>query len=99
MANDPLDVLQRSDAELFEQIGKARELAFKDGEISKKHKLLIALAIDVAKHSEKGVRSLALQALEAGATKAEIMETLRVANHICGVGSMYVAANGLQGIL
>ena len=44
------------------------------------------------------MRSLALQALKAGATQAEIMETLRIAYHICGVGCIYAAARGLQGV-
>ena len=52
----------------------------------------------MVEHSEDGVRFLALQALKAGATQAEIMETLRVAYHICGVGCIFAAANGLQGV-
>lgn len=99
MNGDPLNIIKKSDLELFEQIVNAQELAFKDGKISKKNKLLIALAIDAAKHSENGIRSLAVQALENGATKDEIMETLRVVNYICGVGSMYTAARALKDIL
>ena len=99
MNGNPLNIIKESDLELFEQIVNARELAFKDGKISKKNKLLIALAIDAVKHSENGIRSLAVQALENGATKDEIMETLRVVNYICGVGSMYTAAQALKDIL
>jgi len=99
MNGNPLNIIKESDLSLFEQIGNARELAFKDGEILKKNKLLIALAIDAAKHSENGIKSLAIQALESGATKNEIMETLRIVNYICGVGSMYTAAIALKDIL
>lgn len=99
MSAHPLESIEISDGDLFEQIGSAKALAFKDGEISKKHKILIALAIDVAKNSESGIRSLATQALECGATKIEIIETLRIANYICGVGSMYTAAQALKGVL
>lgn len=99
MKSDPLDVIRESDASLFGLIGDARALAFQEGEISKKHKLLIALAIDVAKNSESGVRSLAMQALESGATKKEIMETLRIAYFICGVGSVYAVAPALKDVL
>ena len=99
MNGNPLDPIKKADMALFEQIEDARELAFKDGEISKKNKFLIALAIDAAKHSHGGIRSLATQALENGATKNEIMETLRVANFICGVGSIYAAAEALKDIL
>jgi alkylhydroperoxidase/carboxymuconolactone decarboxylase family protein YurZ len=96
--SNPLDVIRDADAELFEQMSNTRGLAFQEGALSQKHKILIALAIDVVEHSEGGVRSLALQALKAGATQAEIMETLRVAYHICGVGCLFAAARGLQGV-
>jgi alkylhydroperoxidase/carboxymuconolactone decarboxylase family protein YurZ len=99
MNKDPLNIIKETDLSLFEQIGNARDLAFKDGEISKKNKLLIALAIDTAKRAENGIKSLAIQALETGATKNEIIETLRIVNHICGAGSMYSAAQALKDIL
>jgi alkylhydroperoxidase/carboxymuconolactone decarboxylase family protein YurZ len=99
MNSDPLKIIQERDLPLYEQINSAREMAFKDGELSKKNKLLIALAIDAAKLAEAGVKSLAIQAMKNGATKNEIMETLRVANYICGVGSMYTAARALQDVL
>ena len=98
MNNNPLNVIKELDLSLFEQIGDARELAFKDGEISKKNKLLIALAIDAAEHSGDGIRSLAVQAIESGATENEIMETLRIVNFICGAGSIYAAAVALKDI-
>ena len=62
MAN-PLDVIREADAELYEQMTNVRELAFQEGALSQKHKLLIALAIEVVEHSEGGIRSLAQQAL------------------------------------
>jgi alkylhydroperoxidase/carboxymuconolactone decarboxylase family protein YurZ len=99
MSEHPLQVIKDSDSLLFGSINATKELAFKDGEISKKHKLLIALAIDIAKDSENGIRSLTIQALESGATKQEIIETLRIAHYICGVGSIYTAAAALKGIL
>ncbi len=99
MNADPLDPIRRADKTLIDSISAGRELAFSDGEISKKNKLLIALAIDATKQAENGIRSLAMQALESGATKNEIAETLRIVNFICGVGSMYTAASALQDIL
>lgn len=99
MNYDPLEVLKKSDLPLYTEISTMQELAYSDGELSKKHKLLIALAIDTANHAENGIRSLALQAIENGATKNEIMETLRIVNYICGAGSMYPAAAALKDIL
>jgi alkylhydroperoxidase/carboxymuconolactone decarboxylase family protein YurZ len=96
--SNPLDVIKDADAALYEQMTNVRELAFQEGTLSAKHRLLIALAIDVAEHSESGVRSLAQQALAAGATQAEIMEILRVAYLLCGIGCIYAAAGGLQGV-
>ena len=96
--SNPLDVIHEADAALAEQMANVRELAFQEGALSKKHKILIALAIDTVEHSEGGIRSLAQQALAAGATQNEIMETLRIAYHICGAGCMYTAARALQGV-
>ncbi len=99
MNGHPLDPIKEADPALFAKLQEAREFAFQDGAIGKKHKLLIALAIDVAKNSENGVRSLTRQALECGATKEEITETLRIAHYICGGGSMFHAATAIKGIL
>lgn len=98
MANDPLAVIRESDPALFATLCDMRECALGEGALSKKHKLLIALAIDAAIKSENGVRSLARQALEAGASRREIMEALRVVNYICGAGSMYAAAAALADV-
>jgi alkylhydroperoxidase/carboxymuconolactone decarboxylase family protein YurZ len=34
--------------------------------------------------------------MAAGATKEEILEVIHVVHYICGVGSVYTAAQGLQ---
>jgi len=34
--------------------------------------------------------------MKAGATREEIVETLRVAQYICGVGSVYTAARAFK---
>ncbi len=99
MKPDSLAVIREVDKELRTNIAGTRELAFKDGEISKKNKLLIALAIDSAQHSEQGIQAFTIHALEAGASKSEIFETLRIVNYICGAGSMYPAAAALEGVL
>ena len=99
MNNHPLDPIRAADPALFELISGSRDLAFAPGELSLKEKLLIAFAIDVAKQAEGGVRSLALQALEAGATKKELCEALDIAHYICGVGCIYTAAAALKEVL
>jgi len=96
---NPLDVIKELDNELFNNVGITGKFSLEEGALSKKHKLLIALALDASHGTSDGVRSLAMQALSTGATKEEIMETIRVANFISGVGCVYTAAQGLKGIL
>ncbi len=98
MPKSPLDVIGACDHELLDEIHRTRDLALNEGALPRKYKLLIALALDAAHGSTGGVKNLALQALQQGATKAEIMEALRVANFIFGVGSMYTAAAALDEI-
>ncbi|MBN1878610.1 carboxymuconolactone decarboxylase family protein [bacterium] len=73
MKFDPLKPIKDNDALLSDEIGRMHELAFRDGELSKKHKLLIAMAIDAAAHAENGVRALATQAMENGATRRSLL--------------------------
>ncbi len=54
------------------------------------------MAFDASYGAVNGVKSLAQQALEAGATKEEITEALRVARHMSGVGCVYTAAQVLK---
>ena len=98
MAENPLAVFERLDPELLKMLGDNRQLAFADGALPRKSKLLIAMALDAAHGASEGVGSLARQALKAGATKQEIAETLRIAHLICGAGSIYTAAQGLKGL-
>lgn len=44
----------------------------------------------------KGVKALTQQAVKSGATREEIMETLRVAQYISGVGCVYTAAHAFK---
>jgi len=48
------------------------------------------------RYKVNGVISLAQQAIEEGATKEEITEALRVAQHLSGVGCVYTAAQALK---
>lgn len=96
---DPLEIYSKKDPELYKAIHSNRQMAFSDGALPVKTKLLIALAVDTVLSAENGVRHLALTALEAGAKKEEILDAVRVAYFINGVGSAYTAANALSDIL
>jgi alkylhydroperoxidase/carboxymuconolactone decarboxylase family protein YurZ len=99
MAGDPLEVFEGLDPELLKLVRRSSELAMAEGALPRKVKFLIAMALDAAHGAADGVASLARAAMQAGATKAEIAETLRVANYVSGAGSIYTAARGLKGIV
>jgi alkylhydroperoxidase/carboxymuconolactone decarboxylase family protein YurZ len=99
MAEHPLKVFEQNDPGLFKLVTDTKTFAVTDGALSRKIKLLIAMALDAADGAESGVRSLALQAKEAGATNQEILETIRVTHYICGAGAVFTAAPALEGIL
>ena len=98
MAENPLQAIKNIDPELVKLVQDTKEFAVKDGALPRKFKLLIAMVLDASKGEEGGVLSLARQAMEAGATKQEVAEALRVAQYVCGVGSTYVAARALKGL-
>jgi len=94
MADHPLKVFDRTDPDLRRLVESTNEFALADGALPKKMKLLIAMALDAAHGAADGVKSLAGQALKAGATKEEIMEAIRVTQYVSGVGAVYTAARG-----
>lgn len=99
MPENPLKIIETQDPDLFKNVQDTRALALSDGALPSKTKLLMAMALDASHGTVDGVRSLAQAAMNAGATKEEIMETVRVAQFISGVGCVYTAARALDGIL
>jgi alkylhydroperoxidase/carboxymuconolactone decarboxylase family protein YurZ len=98
MAEHPLKVFEKADPELFKRVTETSTFAFADGALPRKYKLLIAMVLDAADGHVDGVKSLTQRALEAGATKDEVMDTLRVGHYICGAGCVYTAAAALKEI-
>ena len=96
MAEHPLKIFEEIDPELLKLIQNTNALALGDGALPKKFKLLIAMALDASHGAVEGVRSLAAQAMKAGATKGEIAEAIRVAQYISGVGCVYTAARAFK---
>jgi alkylhydroperoxidase/carboxymuconolactone decarboxylase family protein YurZ len=95
----PLKVFEDLDPELLKLVQETGEFTFADGALPRKTKLLIAMALDAAHGAVGGVEALARQAMAAGATKAEVAEALRVAQYVCGVGSVYTAAHALKAVI
>jgi alkylhydroperoxidase/carboxymuconolactone decarboxylase family protein YurZ len=98
MSGDPLKIFEGVDPQLLELVGNTRRLALGEGALPKKVKFLMAMALDASHGTVEGVRALAQAAVRAGATKEEITETVRVAQYISGVGSVYTAAHALKDV-
>ena len=96
MAENPLEIIEKLDLKLFKNVEATQTLALTDGVLPRKVKLLMAMALDASHGTVEGVKALAVQAMKAGATKEEIMETLRVAQYISGVGCDYTAAHAYK---
>jgi alkylhydroperoxidase/carboxymuconolactone decarboxylase family protein YurZ len=96
MPEHPLKIFEKIDPELLKLIRSTNDFALAGGALPRKIKFLIAMALDASEGAVEGVKSLAEQAMKAGATREEIVETLRVAQYICGVGSIYTAARAFK---
>ena len=98
MSEHPLKVFEKLDPELLKAVQESEAFTFADGALPKKFKLLIAMVLDTSLGSVEGVKVLGGRALQAGATKEEIGEAIRVARLVCGVSTVHVAARGLKEI-
>ena len=96
MAENPLKIFETMDPEFLKLVRTTNDFALADGALPRKIKLLIAMALDASHGTVEGVRALAQQAINAGATKEEIVEAIRVAQYISGVGCVYVAAEAFK---
>jgi alkylhydroperoxidase/carboxymuconolactone decarboxylase family protein YurZ len=92
----PLKIYEKLDPDLLKHVENSRDFAFDDGALPRKYKLLIGMALDASYGAVNGVKSLAQQAVDAGATKEEITEALRVAQYLSGVGCVYTAGQALK---
>jgi alkylhydroperoxidase/carboxymuconolactone decarboxylase family protein YurZ len=96
MDRHPLETIKQTDPGFFAKVTQDRDHAFREGALPVKVKYLIAMALDAGHGAAGGVTSLARQAVEHGASKEEIMESLYIANFISGVGTVYTASQGLS---
>jgi alkylhydroperoxidase/carboxymuconolactone decarboxylase family protein YurZ len=94
-----LTALGKIDPKMADRLREMNEFIYGPGALSRKFKLLLAMAFDAAHGADLGVRALAQQAMKEGATTDEIAEALRVAYHLSGVGALYTASNGLRDVV
>jgi alkylhydroperoxidase/carboxymuconolactone decarboxylase family protein YurZ len=92
----PLSTLERLDPKLLHLVEQTREFAFSEGALPKKFKFLIALALEASMLADGGIKSFAQLAMQAGATKEEIVEVLRVVQYIQGAASIYTSSLALE---
>jgi alkylhydroperoxidase/carboxymuconolactone decarboxylase family protein YurZ len=95
MPENPLSAIEKIDPNAVQRMRSMDEWVFTDGALSRKVKLLMAMAFDASEGAAGGVRALARRARDAGATNEEIGEALRVACLMTGVGSLFIASQGL----
>ena len=91
-----MKVFEKLDLELLELVENTNELALADGALPKKFKLFVAMVLDASRGIVQGVKALAQEAMQSGATKEEITEVVRVAQYVSAVGSVYTAAQALR---
>lgn len=96
MPENPLTTAMKVDPKAVEHMRTSDDWVFTNGALTKKVKLLMAMAFDAADGAVGGVRGLAQRAMNEGATKEEIGEALRVAYLMKGVGSLYIGSQGLK---
>jgi alkylhydroperoxidase/carboxymuconolactone decarboxylase family protein YurZ len=96
MPEHPLKVFERIDPEMLRHVEASRAFAFEGNALQKKFKYLLIMALDAAHGAPQGVAANARAAIEAGATKEEIAEALRITHFVSGTGSVYVSAHALE---
>lgn len=84
------ETMRKSD-DFFEQFGSLDDSAYQDGAVDRKHKELMGLAISVAARCEECVLYHVDGARDAGASREEIVETIKVAVAATGSVSMPTA--------
>jgi alkylhydroperoxidase/carboxymuconolactone decarboxylase family protein YurZ len=98
MSTNPLEIYKEFDPKVIESFNRLQDLVFCEGVLSLKSKVLIALAIDVEHGALQGAMALGRRALKLGATKEEIIETLRVSYYVGGNRALFTSAQVLQSL-
>jgi len=98
MSTNPLEIYKEFDSEVIESFNRLQDLVFSEGVLPQKSKVLIAMAIDVEHGALQGANALGRRALRLGATKEEIIETLRVSYYVGGNRALFTSAQVLQNL-
>ena len=88
--------LQQRDPQFTEMYLAQREHVLRDGAIPAKYKLLMTMIVDAIMTHPDGVAAIANRARAAGATEAEIKETVEVAYLFGGTPALVTAVNAFR---
>ena len=85
--------LEKSTPELFRNVSAVRESIMKDGALSLKVKVLMAMICDALLSHPEGVAAIANRARGLGASEEEIAEAVGVAFYMGGMPALVTGAN------
>jgi alkylhydroperoxidase/carboxymuconolactone decarboxylase family protein YurZ len=88
--------LQQRDAKFAKTYLAQREAILKDGAIPAKYKILMTMIVDAITAHPDGCANIANRARAAGATEAEINETVEVAYLFGGTPALVTAVNAFR---
>lgn len=91
-----MDEFGKHDPEFFKLVSAIMAKTNEKGALDPKIKTLITLALDAAGGHPEGVRALAARARALGATKAEIVETVRLAFVVAGIPGLIAGLAAFQ---
>jgi alkylhydroperoxidase/carboxymuconolactone decarboxylase family protein YurZ len=91
-----IEPLQQRDPEFVASYVAQRERILKDGAIPAKYKLLMTMLVDALQAHPDGVAAIAGRARAAGATEAEIQETVEVTYLFGGTPALVTAMNAFR---
>jgi alkylhydroperoxidase/carboxymuconolactone decarboxylase family protein YurZ len=91
-----IQTLQQRDPQFAETYLAQRERILQDGAIPAKYKILMTMIVDALLSHPDGVASIANRARAAGATEAEINETVEVAYLFGGTPALVTAVNAFR---
>ncbi len=91
-----MEELNKHDPEFFKLVSALANKTREAGALDQKTKTLITLALDAVGGHPEGVRNLAARARSLGATKEEIIETIRLAFLVSGIPGLIAGLAALQ---
>lgn len=91
-----IKALEEKDGSYYLMVEQVVNTAMNTRALDEKTKYLVVLALDAAKCAGQGVKVVAGQAREAGATEEEIKEVLRLAYFVSGMDVVKTSLNAFK---